>query len=67
MGVIMDERRDDLVEPMWNEDKKEVKGFLEEKFQGFDPTTMPEPETEGDLLRKRLRLKNKNRFEGGDE
>ena len=61
----MDERRKDLVEPIWDEDKKDVKGFLEEKFEGFDPTTMPEPETIGDLLRKRLKLKNAERLCNG--
>lgn len=64
---MADERRKDIVEPIWDEDKKDVKGFLEAKFEGFDPITMAEPETEGDLLRKRLRLKNKKRFEERNE
>ena len=55
----MDARRTNIeTEPIWDEEITDDKGELEKKFEGFDPTTMPEPEHSSDLLRKRIKYKD---------
>jgi len=43
-------------EPIWDEITEEPKKLLADHLDGFDPTTMAEPEMRCDLLRKRLKI-----------
>jgi len=51
------------LEPKWNEEIKEKKGFLQQHFEGFDPTKIDAESLTmtQDLMRKRLKVKD-----GGD-